>query len=226
MGGVFRYEGGTKWAYAGGQENVTQVYSFSSHYGKLYVGTWPEGKVFRDDGEEPWTCVGRLGEELEVMAMSVYNGKLYAGTLPLGEVYRYDGDTTWTNTGQLDKSVDVKYRRVWSMATFQGKLFAGTLPSGRVYALEAGTNVTFDRELSEGWHSLGVVRSGNNLTLYIDGLQVSESSSLNKDVVEISNASSLKIGSGAIDGFKGRIRNLRIHRRALTGEEIANLHNG
>lgn len=226
LGGVFRYEGGAEWSYAGGQENVTQVYSFASHYGKLYVGTWPEGKVFRDDGEDPWTCVGQLGQEKEVMAMSVYNGKLYAGTLPLGEVYRYDGGTGWTNTGQLDKSVDVKYRRVWSMATFQGKLFAGTLPSGHVYGMETGTNVTLDSELSPGWRNLGVVRSGNQLTLYVDGMQVSRSDSFNSHQVEISNTSPLRIGSGTIDGFKGRIRDLRIHRRALTGEEIADLHSG
>jgi len=223
-GGVFRYVGGTEWACAGGQEAVTQVYSFASHLGKLYVGTWPEGKVFRDDGVDPWTCVGQLGEELEVMAMAVYNGKLYAGTLPLGEVHRYDGGDKWTNTGQLDKSVDVKYRRVWSMAVFQGKLFAGTLPSGHVYALEAGTNVSYDNELSPGWHHLSIVRSGNQLVLYVDGNRISESDSLNNEHIEISNTSPLKIGSGSIDGFKGKIRDVRIHGRVLGEEEIRNLH--
>ena len=48
---MFRYAGGSDWAHAGGQEGVSQVYSFAAHNGKLHAGTWPEGKVFRDDGE-------------------------------------------------------------------------------------------------------------------------------------------------------------------------------
>ncbi len=222
-GGVFRYDGGTGWAHAGGQEGVTQVYSFAAHNGRLHVGTWPQGKVFRDDGEDPWTCAGRLGEELEVMAMAVYNGKLYAGTLPLGQVYRYDGGDTWTLTGQLDTTPDVKYRRVWSMAVYRGKLFGGTLPSGRVYAMEAGANVSHDRELAAGWRHLVAVRHSNRLLLYVDGKQVSASSAFNSSEFDIANDVPLKIGDGGVDTFNGRLRDLRLYGRALSGAEIADL---
>ena len=220
-GGAFRYAGGTDWVYAGGQRGVSQVYSFAAHNGKLHVGTWPEGKVFRDDGGDPWTCVGRLGAEQEVMAMTVYNGKLYAGTLPLGQVYRYDGGRTWTLTGQLDTTVGVKYRRVWSMAVYRGRLFAGTLPSGRVYSMEAGANVTWDHELAPGWRRLAAVRAGGRLALYVDGRRVAASTAVDASAFDLSTDRPLRIGAGAIDTFNGRMRGLRLYRRALTEAEIA-----
>ena len=222
-GGVFRYAGGSDWVHAGGQQGVSQVYSFAAHHGKLHAGTWPEGKVFRDDGDDPWTCVGRLGEELEVMAMAVYNGKLYAGTLPLGQVYRYDGGDTWTLTGQLDTTPDVKYRRVWSMAVYRGRLFAGTLPSGLVHALEAGANVTHDHELEPGWRRLAAVRRGGRLELHVDGVRVATSAAPDASAFELSTDQPLRIGAGAIDTFNGRIRDLRLYRRALAQEEIGRL---
>ena len=222
-GGVFRYAGGSEWLHAGGQEGVSQVYSFAAHEGKWHVGTWPEGKVFRDDGGDPWTCVGRLGDEQEVMAMAVFNGKLYAGTLPLGQVYRYDGGEAWTLTGQLDTTPDVKYRRVWSMAVYRGRLFAGTLPSGRVYALEAGANVTFDRELAPGWRRLAAVREGGRLSLFVDGERVASSSTFDPSAFDLTTDRPLRIGAGAIDTFRGRMRDLRLYSRALTETEIAGL---
>ena len=222
-GGVFRYAGGSDWVHAGGQEGVSQVYSFAAHNGRWHVGTWPEGKVFRDDGDDPWTCVGRLGQELEVMAMTVYNGKLYAGTLPLGQVYRYDGGQTWTLTGQLDTTPGVRYRRVWSMAVYRGRLFAGTLPSGRVYALEAGANVTCDHELEPGWRRLAAVRKGGRLALYVDGVRAATSAAFDASAFDLSTDQPLRIGAGAIDTFNGRIRDLRLYGRALAEDEIARL---
>ena len=222
-GGVFRYAGGSDWVHAGGQEGVSQVYSFAAHNGKLHVGTWPEGKVFRDDGDDPWTCVGRLGDELEVMAMTVYNGKLYAGTLPLGRVYRYDGGDTWTLTGQLDTTPGVKYRRVWSMAVYRGRLFAGTLPSGRVYALQAGANVTHDHELESGWRRLTAVRREGRLELYVDDGRVATSAAIDASAFDLSTDQPLRIGAGAIDTFNGRLRDLRLYRRALADDDIRRL---
>lgn len=222
-GGVFRYAGGSEWVHVGGQEGVSQVYSFAAHNGRLHVGTWPEGKVFRHDGVDPWTCVGRLGDEQEVMAMTVYNGKLYAGSLPLGQVYRYDGGQNWTLTGQLDKTPDVTYRRVWSMAVYRGRLFAGTLPSGRVYALEAGANVSHDHELEPGWRRLAVVRDGGRLLLSVDGRRVATSTIVDPSAFNLSTNRPLRIGAGAIDTFRGRIRDLRLYRGALSGAEISEL---
>lgn len=220
-GGVFRYDEDAGWMRTGDQPGVDQVYSLAVHNGKLYAGTWPDATVFRYDGGETWKTTGRLGNELEVMAMVVYNGKLYAGTLPQAEVYRYDEKKTWTSTGQLDTTPNVRYRRAWSMAVSQGKLFCGVLPSGRVYALEAGVNVTYDSELAPGWRHLAAVRDENRLKLYVDGALAAASRAFNPADYDISNSRPLLIGSGAHSGFNGRISDLRLYNRALTGPEIA-----
>ncbi|MBT3342177.1 MAG: LamG domain-containing protein [Gemmatimonadetes bacterium] len=223
QGGVFRYEGGTEWSSAGGQEGVDQVYSFAAYEGALHAGTWPEAKVFRQDSEQGWVDCGQLGGEQEVMAMSVYNGKLYAGTLPLAEVYRYDGGTTWTRLRQLDTTPDVKYRRVWSMAVFQGKLFCGTLPSGRVFSLEAGKSVTYDVALKSGWRHLVGVRRERRLELFVDGELVRWSSDVGAREWNISNDVPLRIGKGPHADFKGQMRDVQLHQRALSASDVAEL---
>ena len=222
-GGVYRYEGGTEWSCAGRQEGVDQVYSFAAYEGDLYAGTWPEAKVFRWDGGDHWEDCGQLGGEQEVMAMSVYNGKLHAGTLPLAEVYRYDGGAAWTRLAQLDTTPAVKYRRVWSMAVFQGKLFCGTLPSGRVYSLEAGKSVTWDVALKPGWRHLAGIRRGRRLELFVDGKLVRWSSNLGTGEWDISNDQPLRIGKGPHDCFNGKIRDVRVHRRALSADDVREL---
>jgi Concanavalin A-like lectin/glucanases superfamily len=222
-GGVHRYLGDRKWDVAGYQQGVTQVYSFAAHEGKLYTGTWPEGKVFRDDGAPDWLSVGRLGEEREVMGMAVYNGKLYAGTLPLAEVYRFDGDDHWTNTGRLDFTRDVQYRRAWSMAVHRGRLFCGTLPSGHVHSLQAGRSVTHGRELVAGWRHVAAVREGGELKLYVDGQLVSSSQEFTREDFDLDTQRSLKIGFGAHDYFHGHLRELRFYGRALTADQVATL---
>lgn len=222
-GGVHRYLGDKKWDIAGYQQGVTQVYAFAAHWGKLYTGTWPEGKVFRDDGAPDWLSVGRLGEEREVMGMAIYNGKLYSGTLPLAEVYRFDGDDHWTNTGRLDWTPDVTYRRAWSMAVYKGRLFCGTLPSGHVYALEAGRSVTNDRELPTGWRHIAAVRKGGVLKLYVDGQLVATSNEFSPESFDLDNNQSLQIGFGPHDYFKGHMRSLRFYDRALSAAEVATL---
>ena len=155
--------------------------------------------------------------------MTVYNGKLYAGTLPLGRVYRYDGGDTWTLTRQLDTTPGVKYRRVWSMAVHRGRLFAGTLPSGRVYALQAGANVTHGHELEPGWRRLAAVRTGGRLELYVDGGPRRDLGGLRRLGFDLSTDQPLRIGAGAIDTFNGRLRDLRLYRRALADDDIRRL---
>jgi outer membrane protein assembly factor BamB len=216
---VFRLDG-EKWEDLGNLEPRGQSYSFEVHRGELFVGTWPQGRVFRRAGGKEWVSTGRLGEEREVMGMAVYNGKLYAGTLPLAEVYRYDGDGKWARTGRLDTTPEVRYRRAWSVAVFQGRLFVGTLPSGRVHALEAGKCVTYDRALAPGWRHLAAVKEGKRLRLYVDGKKVAESTPFDSSMFDLSGEGPLHIGTGANDHFNGRLRDLRLYRRALGAKEV------
>jgi hypothetical protein len=224
QGHFVRYDGDQEWTDLGQVPETTQVYSFAVYEGRLYLANWPTGSVFVYDVDaNRWTHVGRLGEEKEVMGVAVYNGKLYAGTLPLAQVYRFDGPGQWTGTGRLDTTPDVTYRRVWSMAVYDGKLFAGTLPSGHVYALEAGKCVTLDRELQPGWRHLAAVKAGGQLKLYVDGECVATSAPFDPERYDLSNSAALKIGFGQHDYFKGRMKDLRIYNRALTGDEIGSL---
>lgn len=218
--GFARYDGGTKWTPLGPVPETVQNYSAAIYQGRICMGTWPNATVFRYDAPGKYTSLGRLGSEKEVMAMAVYNGKLYAGTLPLGQVYRHDGGQTWTLTGQLDATPKVLYRRVWSMAVYQGKLFAGTLPSGRVLCLEAGRCASYDRALSPGWRHVTAVKAGGLLKLYVDGQQVAASTAFHPADYNLSNQQPLNIGAGQHDSFCGKMKDLRIYRRALGEREI------
>ncbi len=223
-GGFFRYDGGQDWTRLGPVPETTQVYSMAIYNGRPHVGTWPTGSVYRLETSQQWTHCGRLGDDKEVMGMAVYNGKLYAGTLPRAEVYRYDGGRTWTLTGQLDTTPDVVYRRAWSMAVFDGKLFCGVLPSGHVHSLQAGRCATYDHALPSGWMHLAAVRDHDRLRLYVNGKSVAESARFDPSAYDVSNDARLKIGFGPHDYFNGKLKDVRVYRRALTGGDVVSLH--
>jgi concanavalin A-like lectin/glucanase superfamily protein len=94
---------------------------------------------------------------------------------------------------------------------------------GRVYSMQAGACVTVDRDLGTGWKHLAAVRRGNRLELHVDGRLESTSTLFAAGDFDLSVPEPLRIGSGETDSFKGRIRDVRIHARALSAEEIAGL---
>lgn len=221
-GRVFRFDGET-WKDFGRLGENTQTYSFVVHRGQLCVGTWPSGRVYALGPDDTWEDRGRLGNELEVMGMLVHNGQLYAGSLPLAEVYRYDGNQTWTKTAQLDTTLDVKYRRAWTMAQYRGRLFCSTLPSGHIHSLTAGACVTHDRELLPGWRHVAAVKQGGRLRLFVDGQLVAESAEFDAAKFNLTTDAPLRIGTGEGDFFNGRMSDAKIHRGALTSNDIARL---
>lgn len=224
-GEVYRYTPEEGWETVGALEGNTQTYGFAVYRGALLVGTWPSGAVYQYESPGHWRHVGRLGEEKEVMPLVVHNGQLLGGTLPLAEVYRYSGRQTWQSLGRLDTTPDVTYRRVWCLASFQGQLFAGTLPSGRVYRANVGPCATCDRPLASGWRHLAGVRQGGELTLYVSGERAGVSQRFDA-AVDISCDAPLRIGRGEHDFFAGKIRDVRLYRRALATVEIAKLAQG
>lgn len=217
------YYDGKKWVPTGlkGDKTGTQVYSLGLHRGKLVAGTWPEGKVYRYEGGKNWMSTGRLGEEQEIMGSNHYNGKLYAGSLPMAEIFRYDGDEKWKSVGRVDFTRDVIFRRAFSMAVFKGRLFSGTFPSGYVRSFEAGKCVSYDHELKSGWRHIAAVKAGGRLKLFIDGKQVAVSGKFKAKDYDLTNDSPLLIGFGQYDYFKGKMRGVRLYKRALTGAEVA-----
>ena len=220
-GAVYRYDG-IEWTHMGLLKEATQTYGFAVYRGNLFVSEWPLARVFRLSSGEKWLPAGRLGDEKETMPLMVYNGKLYGGTLPMAEIYRYD-EPNWTKVGRVDHTPDVRYRRAWSMAVYKGRLYVGTLPSGHVHSIEFGRNVTYDHALPAGWVHLTAVRTSNELKLYIDGHHVASSAAFKKHDFDLSNEEPLRIGFGAHDYFKGRMRDVRLYDRALSGREVAQL---
>lgn len=222
------YWDGSKWVPTGlqGEQTGTQVYSLGLHRGKLVAGTWPEGKVYRYEGGKKWQSTGRLGEEQEIMGSNHYNGKLYAGSLPLAEIFRYDGDENWNSVGRVDFTEEVIFRRAFTMAVFRGRLFSGTFPSGRVRSFEAGKAVGYDKELASGWRFVAAVKEGGRLKLFVDGAQVAESGEFEAKDFNLDNDSPLLIGYGQYDYFNGKISDVRLYKRALSGEEVAGVMQG
>ena len=109
------------------------------------------------------------------------------------------------------------------MAVYQGSLFVGTLPSGHVWSFEAGKNATDDHPLRPGWRHIVAMRQGTTLKLYIDETQVATSSTFDPAAYNLSNGRPLRIGFGQHDHFNGRLKNVRIYRRALTEDELGRL---
>ncbi|MEX2170784.1 MAG: LamG domain-containing protein [Pirellulales bacterium] len=221
-GRVFRFDG-KHWFDCGQLGDNTQTYSLAVRAGRLYVGTWPSGRVYRLEEANQWFDVGRLGGELEVMGMLVHNGRLIAGTLPLAEVYQLDGPSGWKKLTRLDHTPDVRYRRAWCMAEHDGQIFCSTLPSGKIYSWRAGRVAMSNTELPPGWHHVAAVRSGNSLAVFIDGKLTGHEDEFEPSDYDLSNDQPLQIGFGPNDFFKGRLCDVRLYRRALTGVEIQKL---
>ncbi len=219
-----------------------QIHALQSYRGLLHATTWPTGKVgaYRDGR---WEDRGRLGASTESNALTVYNGKLYAGTIPAAEVFRYDAGRTWTRLRRFaspevpeDAPLDsVRWGRVTSMTVFDGRLFAGIgsyraaladAPAdtrGKVFAMRAGACLGFHRDIGGGWRHIAAVRRGNRIELFVDGKAAGRSAAFSGGAYDLSNAEPLKIGFGETDYFRGRLREVRFHRRALAGREIGRL---
>lgn len=218
-GRVYRFDGKT-WTDCGQIGTDTQTYAFTRYEGRLHVAMWPSGRVYRFEQVGRWTDTGRLGEELEVMGMMVHNGRFIGGTLPLAEVHAYDGDGRWTLWQRLDHTPDVKYRRAWTMAEHAGEVFCATLPSGKIWAARHGRQVSWDHSLPSGWHHIAAVKTKDRLTLHVDGKQVAESTGFDASTWNLDSDVPLRLGTGMNGPCNGQLRDLQIHTRVLTAEEI------
>jgi hypothetical protein len=92
-----------------------------------------------------------------------------------------------------------------------------------VFSIEAGKSVTYDHALPAGCVHLAAVRAADQLRLYVSGKLVATSDKFNADDYDLSNDKPLTIGFGAHDYFHGKLKDVRLYRRALTESEIAEL---
>lgn len=244
---VLRYEGNTNWDAIAHFDPavINQIHTLGVWQGKLFGGTWPEGKVVMYQSDNQWKDCGNMGIDTiaqkinEINELTVYNGKLYSGALPKGEVWRYDGEKHWVRIKQLvqntgwDVTKLVSWNRVPCMTVFQGKLYAGTstchgraeahpnTDAGKVFSWEAGKSVSYDDDIGTEWRHVVAVKHGDTLGLFIDGKSVANSSKFARPRFLLTNQNPLLIGFGAKNYFAGHMNDLRIYNRALAEEEIA-----
>jgi hypothetical protein len=219
-GGVFRYDGGTRWTSLGLQPDTTQVYSIETYDGAIHIGTWPNGIVYRGTREGGWESRGNVAGETEVMNLLAFNGMLFAGTLPLATVARLDGDG-WTEVGRVDETPDVRYRRAASMAVHRGEVVVGSLPSGRVHAMRVGQSVSTGRAVAPGPHDVTAIRRGPTVELYVDGALVAVGTDPDGRVLDLGTLPELTIGGGPRARFAGSVLDVEVRPGAITPREVA-----
>ncbi|HVX61028.1 MAG TPA: LamG domain-containing protein, partial [Pirellulales bacterium] len=134
-----------------------------------------------------------------------------------------EGDGVWRKLAQLDNTPEVTYRRAWTAAEFQGRLFFSTLPSGKIFSYQAGVSAMHDDELPSGWQHVAAIKSGDRLQLYVNGARVAESAPFKATDYDLASEQPLRIGFGANDYLRGKLRDVRIYERTLNAAEIREL---
>ncbi len=143
-GGVFRYEGDSRWSEVGRLPDTEAIGGLVEFRGKLHASSlYKPAGFFRREHDGKWTSLP-VPDGKRVESMAVFNGFLWATSYDGGRVYRFDG-ITWKDFGQLGDN-----SQTYSFAILRGQLCVGSWPSGKVYRLQAA-----------GWEDLG--RLGNEL---------------------------------------------------------------
>lgn len=228
-----------------------QIHALGVHRGELYAGCWPTGRMAVRRGGA-WIDLERVGDSIEIVGIANYNGSLYTGSIPRAEVSRLDGQGQWSSIRRLfdppgfepvpvivrDRQFVQDWTRASSMTVYHGELFVTTatcyrrnidpLPPpddmrGRVFSYAAGEAVSHDHDLGHGWKHVAAVRSGNRLTLYVDGRRAASATS-DRDPIDSSSEVPLLIGFGPQSHFHGRMREVRLYNRALSDDEIQSQH--
>ncbi|MBE9572504.1 MAG: LamG domain-containing protein [Proteobacteria bacterium] len=225
-------------------EFITQIHCSEVYRGQLCVGTWPKGMVTALDKEGRWKDLGCTADilqyypkdsplhDVEINSLVVYNGKLYAGTLPRIGLWRYESGRDWTLLMRLLPKDD-KYRaRLTSLTVYDGKLFISTGCSngnifdepcdvrGKVFCIEAGKCISYDHDLGPGWKHIAAVKDGRTLKLYVNGQLAAKSAMFKPKEYDLSTDQPLNIGFGEVDYFSGDMREIRVHNRVITEEEV------
>lgn len=125
--GVYVYEGGTNWKYAGLPERLM---SFAVYRDQLYALV-NGGPIYRYEGGEEWTFCGRPANQDQIYSAATYKGDMLIGTWPDCLVMRYDGGENWTDFGRPGYEMEVM-----AMALYNSKIYFGTLPMGNVWRLD------------------------------------------------------------------------------------------
>jgi hypothetical protein len=143
-GGVYRHDGGSRWAEVGRLPGTEAVGGMVEFNGRLYATSlYRPASFFRYEADGKWTSLPVPGGK-RVEALGVFDGHLWATSYDGGHVYRFDG-AAWKDYGRLGDNT-----QTYSFAVHHGRLCVGTWPSGKVFRLKG-----------ESWEDLG--RLGDEL---------------------------------------------------------------
>lgn len=78
----------------------------------------------------------------------------------------------------------------------------------------------------EGWQHVAAIKTKDELRLYLNGKMVGKRDIPENVKFDLNPATSLKIGFGSNDYFKGRLKEIRFYKRALKESEILYLAEG
>ncbi len=132
--------------------------------------------------------------------------------------------TTSNNCTIIGKRAICANDSFWNIGIADGALYA------EIDQDEFGTNyiLAYTDEIfnTDNWHCIVVVRSGEMLSVYVDGVKLAFDSA--DEPANISNSADMLMGIGAcsegLDPYAGLIDDLRIYSRALSEEEINRLY--
>jgi hypothetical protein len=231
-GHVVRLEADGGWTDLGRLGDAMEINALNVHNGQLYGGTIPRAEVFR------FNPAAERGVPIQQRPPEPRRRGRAGGRPALPPE---KGSPAWTSVRRFLDPAGYEFRhsnewaRVTSLTTFQGKLFAslGSCTSSRldapcdfrgtVWSMEAGRCVSYDRDLGAGWKHLTAVRRGNRLELHVNGQLAATSAAFTPADYDLTAENPLRIGFGEVDYFSGKIRDVRLYRRALDGEEVAGL---
>jgi hypothetical protein len=218
-GRVYRFEDVDRWTDVGRLGQELEVMGMLVHNGRLLAGTLPLAEIYEHQGDSK-----RPSEKgSDPLAGRVHPPQTVAKTWEsTGGLTPFRMASNWKRLVQLDATPDVRYRRAWTLAEHQGRVFCSTLPSGHIYAFAAGAGVAWERQFPEGWHHVAAVKTSRDLKLFVDGKLVSRQA-IDAADYDLSTAAPLYLGKGANDSFNGRLRDVRLYRRALSAKEISSV---
>jgi hypothetical protein len=208
---VLEHDG--RWVECGRLGDSTEINGLTVYNGKLYAGTIPRAEVYRYEGGSDWTRMQRFFAP--------------EGWEPIPVAHDPDLPDARERVAE--------WTRVTSLTVYDGRLFAGIgsctsarrdAPCdvrGKVFAMQAGRCISYDRDLGPGWQHLAAVRNGSRLELTLNAREQVVSPPFNPAEYDLTNGRPLKIGGGELDVFSGRIREVRLYRRALRQAEIEHL---
>ncbi len=218
-GRVTKFLGNKQWESIGNVgEDATEVLNLLVYNGKLYAGSLPRAELSRYEGAKKWTSLRRFHEK--------------EGWTPIPPKA-----PNGANPANRTREVLNEWGRLTSTVVYDGKLYMSTGNNttspedtqfgsenlGKIFSVEAGKNVSYDSDLGAGWKQLTAIRRGGKLELYIDGKQEKISSEFQAGDYNLDHDKPLRIGFGEMDYFSGKISQVRLYKRALSGAEIEKL---